>query len=189
MGKKEDISSEKKAIIQYLLTNKHSSISEISRKCDISRRTIKRMQDKLKNGPPLCVRRQGKCGRKKKITPRNERMLVKIIKENRFATCSAITSKLNEVGINVATITVQRSLHGLGIRSRRPAKKPKLTKTQRKKRLAWAKKYRSFTVDDWKLVSDYNTIIRSFFLNISIFIFCDNFYSVFFRYALAMSLP
>ena len=54
MGKKEDISSEKKAIIQYLLTNKHSPISEISRKCDISRRTVKRIQDKLKNGLILC---------------------------------------------------------------------------------------------------------------------------------------
>ena len=126
--KKEDISSEKKAIIQYLLTNKHSSISEISRKCDISRRTVKRIQDKLKNGLLLCVRRRGKCDRKKKITPRNERMQVKIVKENRFATCSAITSKLNEVGINVATITVRRSLHGLGIRSRSPAQKPTLTK-------------------------------------------------------------
>ena len=170
------------------MTNKHSSISEISRKYDISRRTAKRIQDKLKNGLPLCDRRQGKCRRKKKVKPRNERMLVKIVKENRFATCSAITSKLNEMGINVATITVQRSLHGLDIRSRRPAQKPKLTKPQRKKRLDWTKKYRSFTVDDWKLVSHYNTMIRSFFLNISVFIFCDNFYSVFFRYASAMSL-
>ena len=76
---------------------------------------------------------KGKCGRKKKITPRNERMLVKIVKENRFATCSAITNKLNEVGINVATITVRRDLHVLGIRSRRPAQKPKLTQAQRKK--------------------------------------------------------
>ena len=41
MGKKEDISSEKKATIQYLLTNKHSSISKISRKCDTSRCTVK----------------------------------------------------------------------------------------------------------------------------------------------------
>ena len=138
MGKKKTLKKKtlvlkKKAIIQYLLTNKHSSVSEISRKCDISRRTVKRIQDKLKNGPPLCVRRQGKCGRKKKITPRNERMLVKIVKENRFATCSAITSKLNEVGINVATTIVRRNLHGLGIRSRRPAQKPKLTQAQRKK--------------------------------------------------------
>ena len=116
-------------------------------------------------------------------------MLVKIVKENRFATCSAITTKLNEVGINVVTIIVRRSLHGLGIRSRRPAQKPKLTKAQRKKRLDWAKKYRSFTVDDWKLVNHYNTMIRNFFLNISVFRFCDNFYSVFFRYASAMSLP
>ena len=113
----------------------------------------------MKNGLPLCVQRQAKCGRKKKITPRNERMLVKIVKENRFATCSPITSKLNEVGINVATITVRRSLHGLGIISRRPAQKPKLTKAQRKKHLSWAKMYRSFTVDDWKLVSYYNTMI------------------------------
>ena len=186
MGKKEDISSEKKAIIQYLLTNKHSSISEISRKCDISRRTLKRIQDKLKNGLPLCVRRQGKCDRKKKLTPRNKRMLVKIVKENRFATCSAITSKLNEVEINVATITVRRSLHGLSIRSRRPAQK--LTKAQRKKCLDSAKKYCSFNVDDWKLVS-HNTMIRSFFLNIPVLTFCDNFCSVFFRYASAMSLP
>ena len=83
MGKKEDISYEKKAIIQYLLTNKQSSISEISRKCDISRRTVKRIQDKVKNSLPLCVRGQGKCGRKKKITLRNERMLVKIVKKKK----------------------------------------------------------------------------------------------------------
>ena len=45
MGKKEDISFKKKAIIQYLLTNKHSSICETSRKCYISRRTVKRLKD------------------------------------------------------------------------------------------------------------------------------------------------
>ena len=116
-------------------------------------------------------------------------MLVKIVKENRFATCSAMTSKLNEMGINVVTITVRQSLHGLGIRSRRPAQKPKLIKAWRKKRLDWEKRYRNFTVDDWKLVSHYNTMVRSFFLNISVFIFRDNFYSVFSRYASAMSLP
>ena len=58
MGKKEDISSEKKAVIQYLLTNKHYSISEISRKYDISRCTVRKIQCKLKNGLSLCVRRQ-----------------------------------------------------------------------------------------------------------------------------------
>ena len=77
----------------------------------------------------------------KKENNTQERENVKIVKENRFAIYSAITSKLNEVGLNVATITVQQSLHGLGIRSRKPAKKPKLTNTQRKKSLDWTKKF------------------------------------------------
>ena len=66
MGKKEDVSSEKKAIIQYLLTNKHSSISEISRKCDISRRTLKRIKDKLKMTSNYRFRDKANAGEKRK---------------------------------------------------------------------------------------------------------------------------
>uniref|UniRef100_A0A674DN94 Cyclin-dependent kinase 8 n=1 Tax=Salmo trutta TaxID=8032 RepID=A0A674DN94_SALTR len=53
---------------------------------------------------------------------------------------------------HISTSTVQRRLHESGLHGRVAAKKPLLKDTNKKKRLAWSKKYEQWTLDRWKSV-------------------------------------
>jgi hypothetical protein len=53
---------------------------------------------------------------------------------------------------NISTSTVQRRLCVSGLHGRFPEKKPLLKDTNKKKRLAWAKKHEQWTLDWWKSV-------------------------------------
>jgi hypothetical protein len=54
--------------------------------------------------------------------------------------------------IHISTLTVQRRLHESGLYGWITAKKPLLKDTNKKKRLAWAKKHKQWTLDLWKSV-------------------------------------
>jgi hypothetical protein len=58
----------------------------------------------------------------------------------------------SDLGIDISVESVRRIFRRNGLSSKTKRKKPILKKTHRKRRLAWAKKYRDFTVDDWRLV-------------------------------------
>ena len=51
---------------------------------------------------------------------------------------------------HISTSTVQRRLRESGLHGRIAAKKPLLKDTNKKKRLAWAKKHEQWTLDWWK---------------------------------------
>ena len=53
---------------------------------------------------------------------------------------------------HISTSTVQRRLRESGLHGRTDAKKPLLKATNKKKRLAWAKKHDQWTLDRWKSV-------------------------------------
>ena len=53
---------------------------------------------------------------------------------------------------HISTSTVQRRLHESGLHGRIVAKKPLLNDTNKKRRLAWAKKHEQWTLDRWKSV-------------------------------------
>ena len=152
MGKKKDLLPQTIAEIRALSINTNFSQREIARRCGISRVSVQNIQKKIANKENLTPKRIGKCGKKKILTPRGERILTKIVLENRQATNNAITEKLDKSGVKMSKRTVQRRLHDLGYISRCPAMKPKLTQKMRQKRLEWAKKYRNLTEDDWKSV-------------------------------------
>ena len=53
---------------------------------------------------------------------------------------------------HISTSTLQRRLRELGLHGRIAAKKPRVKETNKKKRLAWAKKHEQWTLDRWKSV-------------------------------------
>ncbi|GIY63120.1 hypothetical protein CEXT_205441 [Caerostris extrusa] len=55
--------------------------------------------------------------------------------------------------IQVSWRTVQQRLREFGLRARKPYLKPKLTQVMIKKRLECARKYKNFSVKDWKRVT------------------------------------
>jgi hypothetical protein len=55
--------------------------------------------------------------------------------------------------IEIDASTVRRRLLDVGRKTRKPFKKQSLTPAMKQKRLAWASKYRSWTIDEWKKVA------------------------------------
>ena len=53
---------------------------------------------------------------------------------------------------DISTSTVQRRLRGSGLHGQIAAKKTLLKDTNKKKRLAWTKKHKQWTLDQWKSV-------------------------------------
>lgn len=111
------------------------------------RYTIKRYKKTgaLKNRP--------RSGRPAKASPREQRTLVRICKQNRFSGSADLSTKFKEsTGTQLAASTVRRLLFKYGLRARRPRKKPFVTEAQRLRRLRWAKAHVRWTDEQWKRV-------------------------------------
>jgi transposase len=92
-------------------------------------------------------------GRPSKLTDRNKRAAVKILNKKEATTATAISKALKTShNIQVSRKTVARALKSCGYSCRIKKKKPRLTDKHKKARLAFAKKYESWTSDDWKNV-------------------------------------
>ena len=59
---------------------------------------------------------------------------------------------LAHAGVKISSSTVRKRLLESGRRAMRPLKKQLLTKKMKSKRLAWAKKHKTWTVEEWKKV-------------------------------------
>jgi len=82
---------------------------------------------------------------------------------NRKMPKSLLTKQVDDEGIQVSQRTVQRRLAEVGLMARKPAPKPKLTKGMMTKRLKWARKYKTFTAENWKRVII--DLMKSYFLS------------------------
>jgi transposase len=94
-----------------------------------------------------------RSGRPPKLSDRNNRTIVRMLKNKETQTATNISKALKTSHkIEVSRFTVARALKSLGYACRIKKKKPKLTEKHKKARLAFAKKYESWTSDDWKNV-------------------------------------
>lgn len=153
MGKSKDLTKEKKAAIEVLLTNTKYSQRNIASRCGVSQSSVRRINQKLKTNRPTDSDRKGRCGRKKMITPRGKRILRNIVLEYRRGSANTIRKKFQEAGCTASISTVRRNLYDMGFKCRRPIKKPRLTPAMIQKRLAWANVHKHLTIDDWHIVS------------------------------------
>lgn len=153
MGKNSDLSPKKVGAICGLLNNTELSQYEIAEKIGVSRSSVKNIKKKIDSGMSLSPKRKGACGRRRITTPRTDRKIRDICLENRKMPINALVNKVNDAGIIVKKRTLQRRLVENSLMARRPARKPKLTSAMMSKRLDWARKYKDFTVEDWKRVN------------------------------------
>lgn len=94
-----------------------------------------------------------RSGRPPKLSDRNNRTIVRMLKKKETQTATSISKALKTShNIQVSRKTVARSLKLSGYACRIKKKKPKLTDKHKKARLAFAKKYESWTSDDWRKV-------------------------------------
>ena len=91
-----------------------------------------------------------KRGRKRKLSTRSIRALLKYARKNRFKSATEIASEFIEsTGLTVSTKTVRRYLHGNGVNNYVAISKPHLSKKNLRARMRWAKKHTQWSNEEW----------------------------------------
>lgn len=158
MGKLPDVSETKKQAIIALIRSKSLTTREISEQEMVSMRTVFRIKKKMLEGRAAVNGRVQECGRKKKTSKVTDRFIQRQFLKNPFKSPFQLANELAAAGSLVSHMTIRRRLKEYGFRSCRPAKKPRLTKSMREKRLAWAREHSSWTMEDWSKVRHFSII-------------------------------
>ena len=124
---------------------------EIARKLKISihavHYSLKRKEATGSNGD------RKRSGRPKTTSPAEDKYIRVSSLRNRCLTCPQITADLNNTReMPVCSSTVRRRLCGAGLMGRVASRKPLLKEKNRKKRLAWAKKHKDWSLEQWQKV-------------------------------------
>jgi transposase len=128
------------------------TVKEIAKISDVSISTVKRILKRYGETGQVGVLRKGNCGRKRITSKQTDDYLHGISDKNPRLTSFDISRELSQGGITIAPRTVRTRLLDRGRRARKPYKKQLLTVRMKKQRLEWARKYRSWTVEQWKQV-------------------------------------
>lgn len=147
-----DITPRKRSKIVALSEHTNMTQRQIAIECGVGLGTVNALVKQFKETGSVSPRRKGSCGRKKKTTSSQDRMLVRKSKINPTLSAVDLNRELAASGTNVHVTTVRRRLLAAGRKARRPIKKQLLTTAMCKKRLAWAKAHANWTIEDWKNV-------------------------------------
>ncbi|KAK3510932.1 hypothetical protein QTP70_027098 [Hemibagrus guttatus] len=100
-----------------------------------------------------------KCGRKRCTTNRENRRLMRIVKQNPFKNLSELHKEWTEVGVKASRATTPRRVKEFGYSCHIPLAKPLLNQ----RRLTWAKEKKNWTVAQWSkvLFSDESKVLES----------------------------
>lgn len=156
MGKKADISSEKKAQVVALLEEMKSSYAKIAEIVGISKSSVVNIAKTVRSSTDSTMvpgNKRGNCRGQRKTTPRTDRRIVQKALLERNAPARTILRDLNEAGAKISLRTLERRFKENNLSCRRPAKKPKLTEVMRKRRLYWAKMHSSYGSEYWNKVN------------------------------------
>jgi len=93
-----------------------------------------------------------RSGRHRLSTPRDDRVLERMSLSNRFQPATRLKEDWEQSGVQAGVHTVRRRLRDFGLNGRVARKKPLLTAQQKARRLAFAKRYASWTAEDWEAV-------------------------------------
>lgn len=91
-----------------------------------------------------------RCSRSKKLTERDERLMLKLVRKNSQISAAVIASELSEsINKNIYPETVCRTLHDAGYHARRVRRKPYESSVNRKKRLKYTELYKNRPLSFW----------------------------------------
>lgn len=147
--KKEHSDDLRTLIIKHHLNG--DSQREIAKKVLLCRETVRSIINKYKN--TKCIGNLFGRGRKRKTTITTDRLIQRKLKLDRRKSASSVTSELeNELGILISESTVRRRAHEVGLFGRVARKKPFVSKSNRLKRLKYAKEMLIQPFDYWDTV-------------------------------------
>jgi transposase len=104
MGRMRDIGAFRRGQIVAMHAEGHSQVF-ISQQLKISRCAV---QNAIKAGRPICNRKN--CGRKRKTTPRDDRVLKQVVTSSPHTSAARLVQVLKERGTNISQSTVRRRL-------------------------------------------------------------------------------
>ncbi|KAK4521097.1 uncharacterized protein ATC70_013041 [Mucor velutinosus] len=123
------------------------SIREIAEKLSLGKSTIGRIR--MENCPGV---KTSKGGRLRVLSEADKRYCVRKVTKERVSSAVKVTKMLKNFQMKVHPETVRRALRTAGLGAIEKEKKPLLSDANVKKRLAWCKQHKDWTVDDWKRV-------------------------------------
>ncbi len=156
MGKTADLTVVQKTIIDTLHKEGKPQTFIAKEACCSQSAVSKHVNRKLSG--------RKKCGRKRCTTNRENRSLMRIVKQNRFKNLGELHKEWTEAGVKASRATTHRRVKEFGYSCRIPLVKPLLNHRQRQRCLTWAKEKKNWTVAQWSkvLFSDESKFCISF---------------------------
>lgn len=147
MGRKAELSVETRAVIVALHEEGYST-RKIASKTKVSQSAVVgALHRKNETG---CNQSRHRSGRPKVTSKQEDQFICVQSKRNRTRTAPEIREQVNSTRETpVSVSTVQRRLRNYGLKGCVAAKKPLLRKQNKVKRLAWAKKHKDWTIEQW----------------------------------------
>ncbi len=152
MGKKGDLSDFTRGMVVGA-RRAGLSISKTADLLGFSRTIISRVYREWSEKEKISSERQ-LCGRKYLVNVRGQRRMGRLVRDDRKATVTQITTRYNQGMQNtISERTTLRTLKQMGYSSRRPHRVPLLSAKNRKRRLQVAQAHQNWTIEDWKNVA------------------------------------
>ncbi len=118
-----------------------------------SHTTISRVYREWSKKEKISCERQ-LCGRTCLVDVRGQRRMGRLVRDDRKATITKITTRYNQGMQNtISERTTRRTLKLMGYSSRRPHWVPLLSAKNRKRRIQFTQDHQNWTIEDWKNVA------------------------------------
>ncbi len=129
------------------------SISKTADQLGLSRTTISRVYREWSEKKKISSERQ-LCERKCLVDVRGQRRMDRLVRDDRKATVTQITTRYNQDLQNtISEHTTRRTLKHMGSSSRRPHRVPLLSDKNRTRRIQFTQTHQNCTTEDWKNVA------------------------------------
>ncbi len=131
------------------LHKKGEGYKKISKALLISQNTVAKVVQTFKKDGTATIS-QRRPGRPRKLTPRQERLLMRRVEENRHASSLQLSNEVeSQTGVTISRDTIRRTLQRNGMHGCRPRKKPLLKPRHKKARLEFARAHADKDEDYW----------------------------------------